>query len=124
VRHRCWSVGIGHGAYPVESRLIALGDAFVLAEMLVPRGDDELLENPTLLLSVGLPVVMEQERTLSRLAEARRGSGSNGPGRGALRNGGPACGEEEGRAILRLGPCFCLTAGVPGGNLGGFWIWR
>jgi hypothetical protein len=52
VRHRCWSVGIGHGAYPVESRLIALGDSFVLAEMLVPRGDDELLENPTLLISI------------------------------------------------------------------------
>jgi hypothetical protein len=35
-----------------------------------------------------------------------------------------AFGDEEGRAILPLGPCFCLTAGVPGGNLGGFWIRR
>jgi hypothetical protein len=37
---------------------------------------------------------------------------------------GCATGEEEGRVILRLGPCFCLTAGVPGGNLGSFWIRR
>ena len=36
----------------------------------------------------------------------------------------PGRGDEEGRAILPLGPCFCLTAGVPGGNLGGFWIRR
>jgi hypothetical protein len=32
-------------------------------------------------------------------------------------------GDEEGGAILRLGACFSLTAGVPGGNLG-FWIRR
>jgi hypothetical protein len=63
----------------------------------------------------GLPVVMEQERTLSRLAEARRGSGSNRPGRGSGRNGGPACGEQQGGLVARRRPCFprgaCLAHG-------------
>ncbi len=62
----------------------------------------------------GLPVVMEQERTLSRLAEARCGSGSNRPGRGSGRNGGPACGEEEGSRSTRPESCFRLTTSLDG----------
>jgi hypothetical protein len=33
-------------------------------------------------------------------------------------------GEEEGKRRQAARPCFCLTAGIPGGNLGGFWIRR
>jgi hypothetical protein len=37
---------VGRLADPVEPALVALGHAFVLAEVLVPGRDDELLEDP------------------------------------------------------------------------------
>jgi hypothetical protein len=55
-------------------------------------------------------------RCLTLLHRADRCQQASAPRRGFS--------EDEGRVILRLGPCVCLTAGVPGGNLGGFWIRR
>src|SRR6202453_962378 len=37
--------GVGHGADPGEAVGVAAGDPFVLAQVLVPGGDDELLQD-------------------------------------------------------------------------------
>ena len=65
-----------------------------------------------------------------QLAPAPPSAGNQGSdpiGRDGLTTGGAAglaTGEEEGKRRRAARPCFCLTAGIPGGNLGGFWIRR
>ena len=43
---RRWLGRVGHGPDGVGARLVAPGDPFVLAEVLGPRGHDELLDDP------------------------------------------------------------------------------
>ena len=70
------------------------------------------LDNPRHPARLGLPVVMEQERTLSRLAELSAVPVATGVG--SLRDGSPACGEEQGHSHRRreswFRPCAELSA--------------